>query len=441
MAAALAILTCVSSVLFFGRDSSPSVPRIDHGMAVLTRAIDAKWTEKVVRRGDSLAAGTWRLEEGKAELEFYSGASVILEAPVVLEIISDKRGRLLEGKLRAEVPHQAHGFTVITPEVELVDVGTSFGIEVESGEGTNVHVFEGEVELYRPEDSAPTRSGESLFAGDGRSIDPNGKTSEISAEEDRFLTRQEFDRIAGDRIRERIRRWQKSSERCRQDSGLIAYYDFQPGVSSGRRLTNGSPVDDPGLEGSIIGAAWVEGRWPGKSALDFKRPSDRVRINVPGVWDSVTLVAWIRIDAFDNKMNSLLLSDGWGRSGSMHWQIRNGSRVALAVRREARRGKVESSAPFQVDPADFGRWMQVALVYDSTSGQVSHYRDGEVIGTAGVDGSVPVEIGSAEIGNWTPSARKTREVRNFNGRIDELMIFGRVLSSDEIGGLYADGLP
>ncbi len=414
---------------------------VDPGIAVLTRSIDAEWRGQGWHPGDAVAPGRLMLERGTAELEFYSGAAVILAAPAELELVSEDRVHLREGKLRAEVPPQARGFTVVTPEIKLVDLGTSFGIEVEEGRRTGIHVFDGEVELYRADGVTAETKAESLSAGDAREFGADGGSRRIDADEGRFLSRSDFDRMAVERREQRFRQWREFSAGLSQEPEVIVSYPFQTDSLSARTLRNESPHGAGWGDGSIIGATWTSGRWPGKTALDFKRPSDRVRIQIPGNRDSLTLIAWIRIDGFDNKHSSLLLSDGWARPGAMHWQIRSDSTIGFSVSRGRGAGKRDFVAPFVMTPVDFGRWTQVALVYDSGSREVTHYRDGIVSGRSSADSWIPLEIGAAEIGNWTPPNRRKREVRNFNGRIDELVIFGEALASDEIRAHFEVGRP
>ena len=49
------------------------------------------------------------------------------------------------GRLAADVPPSAKGFTVITPTGDAVDLGTRFGVDVPSSGSAEVHVFQGEV--------------------------------------------------------------------------------------------------------------------------------------------------------------------------------------------------------------------------------------------------------------------------------------------------------
>lgn len=440
MAAAIAIL--LAGVAFLAlRSNDAVVPanaqmNFDPGVAVLTRAIDAKWQNRSPRTGDSMAPGNWKLVSGSVEIEFYNGASVILEAPTELEILSENGGILHAGKLRAEVPHHAQGFTIQTKAIELVDLGTSFGIEVSKNMATEVHVFDGVVELYEP-GTRGKAAGQPVLAGEGRTIGATGEMSTIPADGSRFLDPAEI----GKDTTERFTRWQDGVAALNQNSAVVARFDFEPDQPPSRTLRNRSPNQHAGLDGSIIGARWSSGRWPQKRALDFKRPGDRVRVEVPGTTASATLVAWLRIDGFDNGFHSILLSDGWDRTGALHWQIHKDGFVELAVWHDGKTDTYNSRASFVIEPSDFGRWLQLAVIYNGETGTVTHFRDGEVKGTVKVEKVVPVAIGKAEIGNWTPPAHDARQIRNFNGRIDELVIFNEAMSTDEISAIYESGKP
>src|SRR2546423_365918 len=85
------------------------------------------------------------------------------------------------------------------------------------------------------------------------------------------------------------------------------------------------------IAGPSSGCAWVTGRWPGKKGLEFKRVSDRVRLHVPGAFDSLTLAVWARVDALPNRNNSLLMADAWNEGGA-HWQIGETGTIILGIR-------------------------------------------------------------------------------------------------------------
>src|SRR5207248_3774919 len=129
----------------------------------------------------ALPAGALRLKSGFAHIQFYSGATVILEGPAEFWLTSRTAAYCASGKLRAKVPPQAQGFTIGTPTVDVVDRGTEFGLRVDGEDKAEVHVFQGKVEMYGPNEDAqaPPRSelttGQSVRLdgpGAGRPIDP-----------------------------------------------------------------------------------------------------------------------------------------------------------------------------------------------------------------------------------------------------------------------------
>lgn len=91
--------------------------------------------------------------------------------------------------------------------------------------------------------------------------------------------------------------------------------------------------------------------------------------------------------------------------------------------------------------SDFGRWIQLAVVYNADNSSVTHYRDGNALGTVRLPVVVPIAIGKAEIGNWTPPPNDARQIRHFNGRIDEMLIFDKALPKNQIQDLYRNGKP
>jgi hypothetical protein len=226
----------------------------------------------------------------------------------------------------------------------------------------------------------------------------------------------------------------------RRDPALVVQYTFEAQDEWSRTLrdTAGGPRPH---DGAIVGCSRVAGRWPGKPGLEFKRVSDRVRVHVPGEFDSVTLAAWVRVDALPNLNNSLFLADGWD-VGEFHWQIGEAGKLVLGVKAPPGTPNGQYHAFDVFTPERLGQWVQLAVVYDRDAGRVTHYVDGRPAGSAPIQFDVTLRVGDAEIGNWnTASYRNTQPVRNFNGCMDELLVFARALTDDEVHELYTQGKP
>ena len=142
-----------------------------HPVATLVQADNCKWagSDLPTAVNSKLGTGTLALVEGIATLKFKNGATVTIEAPTTLKILSAMHCRLIEGSLTAEVPEPAHGFTVDTPDLHVVDLGTRFGVTTGSVGNSQVRVFEGEVEVECSPDGKTKRltEGKGLHVGSG----------------------------------------------------------------------------------------------------------------------------------------------------------------------------------------------------------------------------------------------------------------------------------
>src|SRR4051812_28351936 len=117
-------------------------------IAMLDRVVDAQWNQRddAPRLGAPLEPGWLRLKSGLAQIVFYSGARVVLEGPGELQLVSPKEAFCKSGRFVADIPPQARGFRIGTPQGDITDLGTSVGLAVREN-GTELHVFEGNVSI------------------------------------------------------------------------------------------------------------------------------------------------------------------------------------------------------------------------------------------------------------------------------------------------------
>jgi len=117
-------------------------------VATLTDDDHARWDgEPFDGQGNHVASGPLRLAEGSAQITFLSGAIVAVHAPTDIEILSADRVFLRSGRITPYVPPSAHGFTVVSPSGEIIDLGTEFTVGVDAAGRTDVFVIDGEVDV------------------------------------------------------------------------------------------------------------------------------------------------------------------------------------------------------------------------------------------------------------------------------------------------------
>jgi len=404
------------------------------GVAVLSRAIEEEWGAESprYREGNTLPAGKLQLASGLLQIEFFGGASVILEGPAEFEILSEERARFHSGRLRAFVPEPAQGFTIEGPDFDVVDLGTEFAMSVDADGRGEVHVVDGEVTVHEKSGSLLNNLTSGMASRTTDSV-----SAELEAIESRgadFIGREQMAEMSIQHGNRQAEIWRQHRQRWAGDPDTLVFFDFENQKSWDRQLMN-SKLSGP--RGAIVGAQWTQGRWPGKGALEFKRPSDRVRIEIPGEFKSISFAAWVRIEGFDRWLSSLMLTDGWD-SGEPHWQISDAGELILGIN-----GMRNAYSPPVIGPQSLGKWLHVASVFDEKSQLVSHYLNGEVVSTLKVNRTVAVRFGAAEIGNWRSKDRTEdqNKIRVLNGRIDEFLILSRALSDSDIHDIYRNGAP
>lgn len=124
--------------------------------------------------GQSLSAGDLSIKSGRMGLSFAGGAQLVIDGPAQLSLLSPSRARMLGGKAAAHVPEGARGFTIETPGVEVVDLGTEFGVSVSELGVSDVHVFSGEVEARVAGDDSHPGSLVALNTAQGRRFASDG---------------------------------------------------------------------------------------------------------------------------------------------------------------------------------------------------------------------------------------------------------------------------
>jgi hypothetical protein len=117
-------------------------------LATLTLLNNAIWVKGAPQfhHGEQLMQGARiALVSGLAKVTFDCGAEVVLEGPCEFEAREPMVGFLKSGRITADVPRRAFAFAILSPKVDFVDLGTSFGLSVGDEGNTELHVFRGEV--------------------------------------------------------------------------------------------------------------------------------------------------------------------------------------------------------------------------------------------------------------------------------------------------------
>jgi hypothetical protein len=176
---------------------------------------------------------------------------------------------------------------------------------------------------------------------------------------------------------------------------------------------NGTSVRDTNLmttEGKI------------NSALRFNGTNDYVSVGTIIGTGSYTKAAWIKLETTTSAYGHNILS---GKPSQAFWAP-NAYGNKLSSGHNSKWNQVQDSNSLSV-----GTWYFVAVSYDSTSNTLTLYKDANVVDTNST--TTPLPLTEMNIGRYDATATYLK------GAIDNVMLFNRVLTNDEIAVLYNAG--
>ena len=184
-AAAVLIISLVTMRLFFVDAARPASLAFQTSpgtqFTLEHRGDDDSPEGMVLEKGSRL-----RLRQGTVELSFASGVKSVVMAPADLTLHGDDTLFLRKGTAWFHVPKGAEGFTVRTDDLNVVDLGTEFGVFAKPGDHDEVHVFKGAVQVSA---KRLRKDSVTLTVGEARRIDPVGRLTEIPIRSTAFMTK------------------------------------------------------------------------------------------------------------------------------------------------------------------------------------------------------------------------------------------------------------
>ncbi len=422
-------------------------------VAQLVAAVDAQWeaASPVPQQGERvLSHQPLSLTRGLVKLRFDTGAEVIVRAPARFTALSAGELRLLDGELVGRcMSDAARGFVVQTADARIVDIGTEFGVRADAS-ATEAHVFSGKVMLTtaKATSALPLQAGAAarVSAGSTRIVQTMAATST-------FVREDEFNAGVLAEQGSAYHRWVAYSYQLRREPEVLAYYTFDGSDIRGDMARNVAASTQGRLDASLRGTqpdtqpVVVPGRFEQSLALDFTPAGQDfvwAQVEHDAALESLrelTIAAWVRRSPKDGgtivskRKTDSHLTFQMAIFGDARFQpytnaLQFGTGNADSV----------SAVFFHSSPAPDGTEGWRFAVTTFHEGEVCFYLDGalvsrEKVGTPLGQCDAPMLIGAA------PSSLVTTGPDPFLGSIDELIIFRRALTGDEVQSLYRATAP
>jgi hypothetical protein len=196
-------------------------------------------------------------------------------------------------------------------------------------------------------------------------------------------------------------------------SGLVAAYGFNETTG-----TTAADASGNALSGTIIGATRTTGKFGG--ALSFNGSGNNVSVADNAKLDltrGMTLEAWVMPTVAGGWRTVMVKQRDRGMSYAMYANTSTGAGGYIADASAERDLRVAQTLPLNT-------WSHVATTYDGTTLRL--FINGNQVGSLAVAGPIAVGTGALSIGGNAVWGEW------FQGRIDEVRVYNRALSSTEL---------
>jgi hypothetical protein len=207
--------------------------------------------------------------------------------------------------------------------------------------------------------------------------------------------------------------------------GLVAHWKLDDRQGTVAKDSSGN-----GNDGAIEGSAqWTKGKRAGALYLSGKKSQVEIANETPfDITERITVTAWIKSPPFTREHQAIVTKgdDAWrlqrdAKTRSISWCCTGLSHSKI--------GEVDGNAV-----VDDGKWHHVAGVYDGTTSSL--YVDGRLDASQQTSGSIRTTDHRVRIGSNVQKGG-----RRFVGIVDDVRVYSRALSPEEIQALFEGRQP
>jgi hypothetical protein len=423
------------------------------GLGYLTSSVHAEWASVngPILQDKALYPGPMKLVRGLAEITMDTGATVIVESPAEFELETKSRIYLKSGRLVVNIENSSEDrFVVRTPQATVVDLGTEFGVEIDAQGNTQTHVFQGEAELRSGSDPLKYSSALSLKVGQGGRSDAAGNLKPARLNDRVFVRKEHFDTEVLAEKGSPYHRWKAYHNKLYADPSLVVHYTFEEQVSSPDRVLNQAPVTGAALHG-VLGAdgpkpTWVQGRLAGKTAIRFERGKQQT-IVIPAepafsINGPVTVSSWVY---YPNpaQMGGHLISCRQDYHVNFQFSIFDDNYSIIGQRNQFEllrfNSKSDRGCYSRAFAQQAGVWYHFVVTHDTRT--AAFYVNGELFESKPYTTAITERPTEVILGALKVDGKYILREGDFDGIVDELMVFNRSLAAAEIRRLYEAGQP
>lgn len=374
-----------------------------------------------LHEGDALRVGDYQLAAGLVQIEM-DGVELTVESPARFRVASQESVLLETGRLSARVPTNRKEFQVeaLGSATAKLQPGAETSIEADA-EASEIHVFAGDVEVFPKAQDSPLH----LTSDTATRIARAGAPAGVDLAADRFT--RTFAEPPG-------------YAALVQSLQPVVYFRMKS-PPDGVTLTNDAQRHQPGDDfgrvypSELKRPPFAPGQIGSALRLQAQFSAYASYPRYPLATDRLTVCAWVRASS---RPRWASIAKHWTKNtGQFQFGLHGdeGDLEIQVLNQEGEKIGVREHIPFPL-----GAFQFVAFVVDGSTLRL--YRNGGEVGSTACEGLVSKGTSDLGIGvKLGPEGQPATHHPGFwDGRIDELAIFHRALTAEELTLLYQSGL-
>jgi hypothetical protein len=359
--------------------------------------------------------------------------------------VNPKFVKVTEGKIRVIVLNKkGHEFTIQTPTNQFIDWGTEFCLNVQQSGRDVINVHEGEVDVISLQDNnfseRLNRYSQGLEKIEDETVKINKRLNNSTPGGMGYLRNQQI------------------IQKLSKDKGVIGLYDFKQSQNDFDLLKQRIPekwykqsdrlkfhqiienlhkTSDECSHGVYHGANRTNGRWEKSRALNFYLKHAHLSLDLKNDYKNFSLAIWfMQTGKLKKPLNNLVSPYKWEKFGNLSIDISRSGKISQHFW-----GEPDLSVKTYGESKIEEGWNHIVYTFGKEGKEVRSrvFLNGNMIQVALPNWTQHISLKQMLIG-----ASKSKEGMYYNDIgfvLDELSIWKKTLTEQEIWNQYLDGLP
>jgi len=389
--------------------------------------------------------GRYEIERGHLHLRFDDSVEFLFSGPGSFEILNPKLVSVTQGNVRTIVLNdKGKEFTILSPTSRYIDWGTEFCLNISPNSKDLVNIHEGAVEVQ----CLVTQNTSKMLTRFSEVIDSPEFTPVLI---DKQLENIMPGHMGGNRN-------QKLLDELAADPDVIGLYDFKYPLAGKDELLQRIPQMWESSKDNMLPYRWVtnlhltntdashgifhaanrtNGRWPQSIALHLFLKNAHMSLDLEKEYENFSLSFWLKpTGKLDNPFNSLIRPYRWEKFGNLSIEFTRSGKLKQFLWGEPH------IQEFQPSNSKLSKnWNHIAYTFGKVDEKTvsSLYLNGKLYNEVFPNFTDSVDLRNAIIGC---TQKKNGEYLNqFNAVLDELVLWKKTLTEEEIEKFYRSGLP